>query len=116
MPKFDVLIRVKNDDSNIEYKTTAILSDNVIKYKSEDNTIEVFDYDNYKLTRENNELRMDYIFDLNKETKGTVFVKDLNKELEVNIKTKKIERNNNDIEIDFYVEESNIKYHIEVIK
>ena len=116
MPKLEVLVSVKNDDSNIEYKTTAILSDNVIKYKSEDNTIEVFDYDNYKLTRENNELRMDYIFDLNKETKGTVFVKDLNKELEVNIKTKKIERNNNDIEIDFYVEESNIKYHIEVIK
>lgn len=116
MPKLDVLIRVKNTDSNLEYKTTAILTENVIKYKSKDNTTELFDYNNNKLTRENSELRMDYVFDLNKETKGTVFVKDLNKELEVNIKTNKIERNNNDISIEFIVEENTIKYQIEVIK
>jgi hypothetical protein len=116
MPKLEVLVSVKNDDSNIEYKTTAILTDDVIKYKSEDNTTEIFDYINNKLTRENNELRMDYVFDLNKETKGTVFVKDLNRELEVNVKTNKIERNKNDIEIEFVVEDNTIKYRIEVIK
>lgn len=116
MPKLDVLIRVINNDSNLEYKTTAILTDEVIKYKSEDNTTEVFDYNNYKLTRENSELRMDYVFDLNNDTKGTVFVKELNRELEVNIKTKKLERNNTDIEIEFVVEDNTIKYQIEVIK
>ena len=116
MPKLDVLIRVENTNSNIEYKTTAILTEDVIKYKSEDNTTEMFDYTNNKLIRENSELRMNYIFDLNKETKGTVFVKDLNRELEVNIKTNKIERNKNDIEIEFVVEDNTIKYHIEVIK
>lgn len=116
MPKLDVLISVKSNDSNIEYKTTAILTEDIIKYKSEDNTTEMFDYTNNKLIRENSELRMNYIFDLNKETKGTVFVKDLNRELEVNIKTKKIERNKNDVEIEFVVEDNTIKYHIEVIK
>lgn len=116
MPKLDVLISVKNNDSNIEYKTTAILTEDIIKYKSEDNTTEMFDYTNNKLIRENSELRMNYIFDLNKETKGTVFVKDLNRELEINIKTNKIERNKNDIEIEFVVEDNTIKYHIEVIK
>ena len=116
MPKLDVLIRVENTNSNLEYKTTAILTEDVIKYKSEDNTTEMFDYKNNKLIRENSELRMNYIFDLNKETKGTVFVKDLNRELEVNIKTNKIERNKNDIEIEFVVEDNTIKYHIEVIK
>lgn len=116
MPKLDVLIRVINNDSNLEYKTTAILTDEVIKYKSEDKTTEVFDYNNYKLTRENSELRMDYVFDLNNDTKGTVFVKELNRELEINIRTKKIERNNTDIEIEFVVEDNTIKYQIEVIK
>ena len=43
-------------------------------------------------------------------------MKDLNRELEVNIKTNKIERNKNDIEIEFVVEDNTIKYHIEVIK
>ena len=116
MPKLDVLISVKSNDSNQEYKTTAILTEEIIKYKSEDNTTEMFDYTNNKLTRENSELRMDYVFDLNKETKGTIFVKDLNRNLDVNIKTNKIERNKNDIEIEFVVEDNTIKYHIEVIK
>lgn len=116
MPKLDVLISVKSNDSNLEYKTTAILTEDIIKYKSEDNTTEIFDYTNNKLTRENSELRMDYVFDLNEETKGIVFVKELNRELEVNIKTNKIERNKNDIEIEFVVEDNTIKYHIEVIK
>ena len=116
MPKLDVLISVESNDSNQEYKTTAILTEEIIKYKSEDNTTEMFDYTNNKLTRENSELRMDYVFDLNKETKGTIFVKDLNRNLDVNIKTNKIERNKNDIEIEFVVEDNTIKYHIEVIK
>ena len=116
MPKLDVLISVKSNHSNLEYKTTAILTEEIIKYKSEDNTTEMFDYTNNKLTRENSELRMDYVFDLNKETKGTIFVKDLNRNLDVNIKTNKIERNKNDIEIEFVVEDNTIKYHIEVIK
>ena len=116
MSKLDVLISVKSNDSNQEYKTTAILTEEIIKYKSEDNTTEMFDYTNNNLTRENSELRMDYVFDLNKETKGTIFVKDLNRNLDVNIKTNKIERNKNDIEIEFVVEDNTIKYHIEVIK
>ena len=116
MTKLDVLISVKSNDSNQEYKTTAILTEEIIKYKSEDNTTEMFDYTNNNLTRENSELRMDYVFDLNKETKGTIFVKDLNRNLDVNIKTNKIERNKNDIEIEFVVEDNTIKYHIEVIK
>ena len=65
MPKLDVLISVKSNDSNQEYKTTAILTEEIIKYKSEDNTTEMFDYTNNNLTRENSELRMDYVFDLN---------------------------------------------------
>lgn len=116
MPKLDVLIRVENDDTKDEYKTTAILADDIIKYKSNNNTTEVFDYNNYKLTRENDELRMEYEFDLNNITRGNLFIKELNRSLVVDIKTNKIERNNNDIKIEFVAEDNNIKYQIEVIK
>ena len=116
MPKIDVLIRVTNDESNIEYKTTAILTNDIIKYKSNDETLEIFDYNSNKLIRENKELRMEYTFKMNETTKGIVLAKELNREVDVNIKTKKVERNNYDIDIEFEVEENEIKYHIEVVK
>jgi hypothetical protein len=116
MPKLDVLIRVENADTKDEYKTTAILADDIIKYKSNNNTTEVFDYNNYKLIRENDELRMEYEFVLNNITRGNLFIKELNRSLVVDIKTNKIERNNNDIKIEFVAEDNNIKYQIEVIK
>ena len=116
MPKIDVLIRVTNEDSNQEYKTTAIITDDIIKYKSNDDTIEIFDYNNFKLTRENKELRMEYEFNKNETTKGMVFAKELNHIVDVNIKTKKIERNNYDIDVEFEVENNTIKYHIEEVK
>ena len=116
MPKIDVLIRVTNEDSNQEYKTTAIITDDINKYKSNDDTIEIFDYNNFKLTRENKELRMEYEFNKNETTKGMVFAKELNHTVDVNIKTKKIERNNYDIDVEFEVENNTIKYHIEEVK
>lgn len=116
MPKLDVYINVKSQESNIEYKTTAIITEGKIKYKSEKNTIEIFDYNNNKLTRENDELRIDYNFDLGKNTTGIIFVKELNKNLKVNIETKTIERKNNDIKIEFIVENNTIIYQIKVIK
>ena len=116
MPKINVLIRVINEDSNIEYNTTAIFTDNVIKYKAKDETMEIFDYNAYKLLRENKELRMEYIFKENETTKGMIFSKELNHVVEVNINTKKIERNNFDILAEFEVENNNIKYQIEEIK
>ena len=116
MPKLNILIRVINEDSTLEYNTIAILTDDVIKYKSKDNTLEMFDYNNYTLIRENKELRMEYKFEQNETTKGSVFVKKINHTVDVNIKTKKIERNNYDIDLEFSVEENTINYHIEVIK
>ena len=116
MPKLNVLIRVINEETTLKYNTTAIITDEVIKYKSNDDTIEIFDYNNYKLVRENKELRMEYIFNEKETTKGIVFAKELNHTVDVNIKTKKIERNNYDVDIEFSVEENNIKYQIEVIK
>ena len=48
--------------------------------------------------------------------KKNLFIKELNRSLVVDIKTNKIERNNNDIKIEFVAEDNNIKYQIEVIK
>lgn len=116
MPKLNILVKVKSDDSNTEYTTPAIFADEVIKYKSKDNTLEIFDYKNNILIRENNKLRMEYIFDIDKKTLGTIYIKELNNEMKLNIETNKIERNNNDLDIEFKIENNIINYHIEVVK
>ena len=43
MPKLDVLISVKSNDSNLEYKTTAILTEDIIKYSGGKSYIQDFE-------------------------------------------------------------------------
>lgn len=116
MSKESIKVTIKNSENNSSFKTNAIIQDNIIKYKEDNNTIVKFNYETNELIRENNELRMNYFFSNKTITTGTIFIKDLNKELELEIKTKKIQRKNNDIEIEFLVEENDFLYKIEVIK
>ena len=116
MSKESIKVTIKNSENNSSFKTNAIIQDNIIKYKEDNNTVVKFNYDTNELTRENSELRMNYLFSNENPTTGTIFIKDLNKELELEIKTKKIQRKNNDIEIEFLVEENDFLYKIEVIK
>lgn len=112
MSKIKIKVQIKNSNTNNEYETDAILQDEIIKYKEEDNTKVVFNYKENKLTRENNELKMIYSFNDNK---GVITVKELEREIKVEIDTKKIERKDNNIKIIFEIEDEFI-YRIEEIK
>lgn len=116
MSKESIKVTIKNSENNSSFETNAIIRDNIIKYKEDNNTIVKFNYDTNELTRENSELRMNYLFSNENPTTGTIFIKDLNKELELEIKTKRVQIKNNDIEIEFLVEENDFLYKIEVIK
>lgn len=116
MSKESIKVTIKNNQSNSTINVNAIIQDNIIKYKEEANTIVKFDYTTNELTRENNELRLNYLFLEDNKTEGIIYVKDLKKELVLEIKTKKIQRKNYDIEIEFAVEEEEFLYKIEVIK
>lgn len=113
MPKLNIKVTVINDEDRQSFITNAIIQDEVLKYKERDNTTVIYDYKNNSLFRENNELRMEYSFN---NEKGNIFIKELNKELNIDIKTKKIERKNNDIEIEYVMEKTNFLYKIEEIK
>lgn len=116
MSKINIIVSIKNTESDNTVKTSAILQDEIIKYKEDSTTTVRFNYHNMNLYRENNELRMSYQFNKEKKTKGKIFIKELNKELEVDIKTKKIKRKDNDIEIKFSTEDNEFLYRIEEIK
>lgn len=116
MSKIRVKVTIKNPETNISNEINAIIQDNILKYKEDKDTTVVFSYKDNRLIRENNELRMDYIFKEKNESKGEILVKELNKKIKIDIKTKKIVIKENNIKIIFDVEENEFIYKVEVIK
>ena len=67
------------------------------------------------LTRENDNLYLEYEFNKDKVTKGTIISKELGYELYVNIKANEIVLDKNNICIEYCIEDKIYKYKIEVI-
>ena len=88
--------------------------ENSIIYKEKDKTTTKVSLNERRLRRENEELFMDYLFDEEKNTKGIVTVS-LQKTLELNLNTKKINQVNKNIEINYILENDEYKYKLEVI-
>lgn len=116
MPKLKIKVTVINEEGKSNYETTAILCDNILKYKENKETTVLYNYEKNSLLRENSELRMDYVFDLKRKTEGILQIKELDHTVRVPIHTKKIERNNINIEINFEIEKKDFLYCIEEIK
>lgn len=116
MPKRKIMATIENKDNTVVTKTTAIYQDKKIKYMEEDNTTVVYNYTKHRLIRENNELKIEYVFSIENNTKGLLYIKELNKTMEINIKTKKIEEENINSYIEFEIDKDLFKYRIEAIK
>ena len=116
MPKIKMLVTIKNDANDSIYETVAITHDDIISYKEKDGTLVIYNLDTNSLVRENDELRMDYLFDVSKETSGTIKVKEYNKDIYVPLITKKLERKNNDIEVQYNIDDKVFLYKVEEIK
>ena len=74
MPKRKIRATIENREEKVITETTAIYRDNIIKYKEEDNTTVVYNYKKHKLTRENTEIKIEYIFSEGNETTGLLFI------------------------------------------
>ena len=116
MPKFSINVTIKNEEEDNTISTKAILQDSLLKYKENQETVVIYNYDKNSLVRENNDLRMDYLFDVDRNTEGCIFIKEIGQKIKVKIKTKKLVRKNNNIEIHFVVEGKDFLYKIEEIK
>ncbi len=116
MPKFSINVTIKNEEEDNTISTKAILQDSLLKYKENQETVVIYNYDKNSLVRGNNDLRMDYLFDVDRNTEGCIFIKEIGQKIKVKIKTKKLIRKNNNIEIHFVVEGKDFLYKIEEIK
>lgn len=115
MSKIKIKVTLKNKDEENIQEQNAILEDNKIKYKEDKNTTVIWNEKENTLYRETNELRIRYPFQEKKTTEGTVELKQPPLEIKVPIHTKKLERKNHNVTIEFKVEENEMLYCIEEI-
>lgn len=106
MPK----IKVKID--NIENIVDYTIDSEVINYKELDNTNTYYDLKNNILIRDNDDLHM--IYDFNNK-KGTILIKEFDRELEVLIDNIDIERNKNNVRVSYSIENNDFLYELEVL-
>ena len=116
MPKIKIKVSLLHNEEKLVLETNAIIQENIIKYKENKETVVILDKNSNKLTRENNEIYMNYLFDISKKTQGTLLVKELNRKLSLEIETKKIIKKENYIEIIFKVEDEYFQYYLEEVK
>ena len=117
MPKITIKVTLITPELTDEKTYNAIYhpEENSIIYKEEDKTTTKVSLNEKRLRRENEELFMEYLFAEEKNTKGIVTVKSLNKTLELNLKAKKINQVDKNIEINYVLENDEYKYKLEVI-
>lgn len=118
MSKINVKITLTTPETTIEkkYKAIFLTEEKEIIYQEDDKTKTKINLQKLRLERENETLWMEYLFNKQKPTKGTIKIKDLNQQLKLNIQTKKINQQNQNIEIEYQLENENYKYKLEVIK
>ena len=112
MPKINMEINLKSDIDNIKERVTAKIDNNRIVYYEKNKTKVIYDYKNDILTRDNNDIKMIYKFNQKKETVGNILVKDLKRKINIKIKTKKLEKKDYNLEIEFIIEKQNFLYKI----
>lgn len=108
-------VSILNNDLNDEYKVTV--QNNVDKktlfYKEKDGTNTSFDYQNNILKRDNNEMNLEFKFIKKEKTMNYIFIKDLGKNLDVEIFTKEIENTSNKIQIIYEMNDIVFEYKLE---
>ena len=114
MSKIDIEVTVKNSEVTDSYKVKAIVQNNVIKYKEPDDTTVIFDYEENRLVRENDQMKMMYYF--NEKENSIILIKDYNRHIDVDLKTKKIKKKDNNLEIEFEIDKEKFLYRIEELK
>lgn len=116
MSKLKIIVTMKNEDEQKQLETMAIINDKTLIYNENKTTKVKYNYQTHNLIRENKELLINYKFKQNTNSDGYIIVKDLKKKLVVNIKTTRLEIENNNINIEYELENNKFFYTVEVIK
>ena len=106
MPK--IKVKIDNTENTVDYS----IDSEVINYKEIDNTNVYYDLKSNILIRDNDDLHM--IYDFNNK-KGTILIKEFDREVEVLIENIDIERNKNNVRVSYSIENNDFLYELEVL-
>lgn len=114
--KTNALITLKNDENNQIYKVNLELKKNIYRYEEnqEEKTLVEFDSNRNILKRENNNLSMEFLFVEKKTSIGKIFVKNIDKYIDVIIKTEMIKKIKSNVQIRYYLENKLYEYSIDM--
>lgn len=115
MSKIEIKVTIQNEETNSQYKTQAILQENLLKYKEDNNTTVTYNYKENILLRENSDLKMNYSFSRGKKSIGNIIIKDIDRQIPIEIMTKNLEKKKNNLLVEFSIEEKPFIYKIEEI-
>ena len=115
MPKVRIKVLIKNKIIDIEKEYNAIYNDGKIVYKEDKNIKMQYDMNNNILERQTNEMNIKYAFNLNKETHGQIYIKELQKYLDITIKTNTLKNTEKLIEIEYKIEGEDHIFKLEVL-
>lgn len=115
--KIKIKVKIKNKDQLLKntYNAIYIKEQECIKYQETDKTKVTLNKKDNILIRENNFMYMKYIFLNNNISIGDILLKDINKSVKVNIKTKKIIKNSNKFLVKYELLDSNESFEYEIV-
>lgn len=116
MSKVNIKTTLRINKEQEEKELKGIIQDNILKFRNEPYKTS-FNYNTNTLINESDETRLEIHFDL-KKTTSKYLLKELNQEVEIKIKTKKIKKDNYNIDIEYTILDTNeeFNYKIEVIQ
>lgn len=116
--KKDFLITLLTKENTQKYKVNLELKNNIYRYNEdkEKKTLVEFNTQKNILKRENEDLSMEFLFVEGKSTIGKIYIKDMNKYLDVVIETEKIIKKDLNIKIIYYLEKDLYEYSIEIVQ
>ena len=116
MSKVNIKTTLRINKEQEEKELKGIIQDNILKFRNEPYKT-TFNYNTNTLINESDETRLEINFDL-KKTISKYLLKELNQEVEIDIKTTKIKIDNYNIDIEYTILDTNeeFNYKIEVIQ
>lgn len=112
MAKLNIKAIITLTDQTLTENTIGSIESGIISYKENNNTYVYLDINRHELIRENDELTMKYFFKEKATTKGKILIKELNQNIELDIKTTKIEKDDHKYKVEYMVEEETFAYEV----
>ena len=103
---------IQTNETKIQENSLGSFVNGIISYQENDNTYAYLDINNNQLIRENEQMLMKYTFNENRRSKGIVTIKDLNKELELDIETINLNKKDNYYYVEYKIEEDKFIYEL----